>query len=133
MYVLTRGFLKLDNTWIPYVENQFASNIFTTIRKKSLHGMPSLQGSATLCTICRGLEIWKVDFRVELEVEQLREKRTRCDLCKLFLKTCQNGGGDGFDTVIFTRFESWLRMNTAETPALFLCRDPGKQKDPGHT
>ena len=118
---------QLDSDWNMEIDNEFTLNLYSSIQKYQLGGLPFLRQPSRLCDDCRVLEIWEAAFTAQFEVHSLKRRAEICDLCNLFLKTCIKRNGESFRTATFTKVGSILTMNDSPIPVLFLCQSPGQR------
>ncbi|KAK4186814.1 hypothetical protein QBC35DRAFT_533079 [Podospora australis] len=117
------GNTKLDSDWDLFVDNDFASTLFS-----SPEGSSFSRGSLSprLCDNCKNFrdDLFNPAASKTYELSELETSEYKCDLCALFYRTCVRHGADRLSSVLFERVGSTLKMNSTSTLALAIYRSP---------
>ncbi|KAL2128804.1 hypothetical protein VTI74DRAFT_8610 [Chaetomium olivicolor] len=123
------GNAELDNNWARFIDNEFAADVLTAIKKMSLSPrLTEVMPTSNLCKACRALRyaLWQPAFSQTYQLSDLEaaSKSKCCDLCGLFWRVCGRLNRTGVSSVLVKRDGSSLKLNSMLEPALSILRSP---------
>ena len=115
---------QLSDIWLYPVDNAFADPLIKDTGSDS--APPNGTASSKLCKKCERFEFWAPVFRIVDKWPELESSKDKCDFCKMRWDTAKHLDQNDHSFVSFERVESTLRLNDKNTPALSICKSPGK-------
>jgi hypothetical protein len=119
---------NLDDEWELQNDNEFASSLFSALKKSDSFHFTEACATSHLCNQCQTIRdrLLLPGFSITYDTTVLahRSAINECNLCSLLWKTCEQQGHFAYPTVTFERVGSSLRINGSGVPALSIYRSP---------
>lgn len=117
-----------ENDWKYQMDNNYASELFSSMKDATLIDLPRPKISTTLCGNCESFRrhIWTPGFAQTFNPAKLQATST-CDLCLLLWRTCTRHGVAGASSVTLERVASFMKLSSKGVPVLSLVRSPQQE------
>ncbi|KAI0022818.1 HET-domain-containing protein [Xylariomycetidae sp. FL0641] len=118
---------RLRDVWETGADNDLARKILRHLDWSALRPPQT----TSLCSSCRGLDVWATGFALSYDMHLLESRRRVCDLCKLLHQSLLDSGLDPDDKGKLVRTGSALsRLPLKGAPVISLYSDPDNQTNP---